>query len=245
MVIRFSKKIVMIIFFISSTIFAQEKFNQLDEKGNKHGPWKGVYEDTKYTKYEGQFEHGKEIGVFNFYDNTKVKKIIATRDFTANDGSCYTIFYNGKFKVSEGKLVNKVYEGEWKFYHLKSDTIMNVENYKKGKLHGTKKVFYNTGLLAEESNYKEGLKEGPYKKVAENGVVLEESNYKNNEYDGPAIFREAAGDKYSTGQYKNGKSVGKWKFYEKGKLVKTENRSEHKRARPKSKNPQTKEKLKN
>jgi antitoxin component YwqK of YwqJK toxin-antitoxin module len=79
----------MIIFFISSTIFAQEKFNQLDEKGNKNGPWKGVYEDTKYTKYEGQFEHGKEIGVFNFYDNTKVKKIIATRDFTANDGSCY------------------------------------------------------------------------------------------------------------------------------------------------------------
>jgi antitoxin component YwqK of YwqJK toxin-antitoxin module len=245
MVIQFSKKIVMIIFFISSTIFAQEKFNQLDEKGNKKGPWKGVYEDTKYTKYEGQFEHGKEIGVFNFYDNTKVKKIIATRDFTANDGSCYTIFYNGKFKVSEGKLVNKVYEGEWKFYHLKSDTIMNIENYKIGKLHGTKKVFYNTGLLAEESNYKEDLKEGPYKKVAENGIVLEESNYKNNEYEGPAIFREAAGDKYSTGQYKNGKSVGKWKFYEKGKLVKTENRSEHKRARPKSKNPQTKEKLKN
>ncbi|HRZ33152.1 MAG TPA: hypothetical protein P5188_12655, partial [Flavobacterium sp.] len=130
MMLRYSRSIFLLIMVISSFSIAYSQNNQLDEKGNKHGPWKGVYEDTKYTKYEGRFEHGKEVGVFNFYDNTKVKKIIATRDFTANDGSCYTIFYNGKFKVSEGKLVNKVYEGEWKFYHLKSDTIMNVENYK-------------------------------------------------------------------------------------------------------------------
>jgi len=76
MVIRFSKKIVMIIFFITSTIFAQEKFNQLDEKGNKHGPWKGVYEDTKYTKYEGQFEHGKEIGVFTTQKSKKSLQLV-------------------------------------------------------------------------------------------------------------------------------------------------------------------------
>ena len=109
--IQFSKKIVSIFFLINSVIFAQGKINQLDDKGNKHGLWKGVYEDTKYPKYEGEFKHGKEVGIFTFYDNTKVKKIVATRDFSANDGSCYTIIFNGKHKVSEGKLVNKVHEG--------------------------------------------------------------------------------------------------------------------------------------
>ena len=169
---------------------------------------------------------------------------MATRDFSANDGSCYTIVFNGKHKVSEGKLVNKVHEGEWKFYHLRSDTIMNLENYKNGKLHGIKKVFYNTGLIAEETNYNNGIKDGPYKKVAENGIVLEESFFKNGQYHGKAIFREAAGGKYTVGEFKNGKSVGIWKFYDKDKLVKEENRSEKKKAKPKTLAGEAKRKVK-
>ncbi|MCB0442790.1 MAG: hypothetical protein KDC50_01930, partial [Flavobacterium sp.] len=237
-------KLIFIFLYFSSSLLAQEKINQLDKEGNKHGIWKGYYDDTKNLKYEGEFDHGKERGVFTFYDNTKVKKIVATRDFSANDGTCYTIIFNGKYKVSEGKLVNKMHEGEWKFYHLRSDTIMNLENYKNGQLHGVKKVFYNTGLIAEESHYENGIKEGPYKKVAENGVILEESFFKNGQYHGQAIFREAAGDKYSTGEYKKGKSVGIWKFYEKGKLVKEENRSEKKKAKPKTALGEAKRKVK-
>lgn len=243
--LTFNFRFIYILLILSQTFLsAQENSNQLDEKGQKNGPWKGYYEGTKNLKYEGNFEHGKEIGVFTFYDNVKVKKIVATRDFSSNDGSCYTIIYNGKYKVSEGKTIDKIQEGEWKLYHLRSDTLMSVENYKKGKLHGTKKVFYNTGLLAEMTTYENGVKNGPYQKVAENGIVMEESNYKNGEYDGPVIFREAAGNQYTKGQYKNGKSVGKWYFYRNDKLIKTENRSEHKRARPQTKKRTSKEKLK-
>lgn len=238
------KNIVFFLLLSQSFLFAQENFNQLDDKGQKHGFWKGYYEDTKNLKYEGTFDHGKEVGQFTFYDNIKSKKIVATRDFSLKDDSCYTIMYNGKYKVSEGKMIDKIHEGEWRFYHLRSDTLMTVENYKKGKLHGIKKVFYNTGLLAELTTYDNGIKDGPYQKVAENGVVMEESTFKNGEYDGPVIFREAAGDRYTKGQYKKGKSTGKWYFYQNGKLYKTENRSEHKRARPQNKNLKTKEKLK-
>jgi antitoxin component YwqK of YwqJK toxin-antitoxin module len=239
------KSIVFLFLLSQSFLFSQEKTNQVDENGNKNGQWKGYYDDSKNLKYEGQFENGKEIGIFTFYDNIKSKKIVATRDFSANDGSSYTIIYNGKFKVSEGKVIDKIHEGEWKFYHLRSDTLMTVENYKKGALHGVKKVFYNTGLLAELTTFENGIKDGPYQKVAENGVVMEESIFKNGEYDGSAIFREAAGDNYTKGQFKNGKSIGKWYFYKNGKVVKTENRSEHKRARPQTKKVRSKEKLKN
>ena len=98
--------LLMLVFF-SQNIVSQTDFNKLDEKGKKHGIWKGFYEESKRPRYEGTFEHGKEIGIFNFYDDTKVKSIIATREFSTKDNSCYTIFYNQKgSKVSEGKVLN-------------------------------------------------------------------------------------------------------------------------------------------
>lgn len=229
---------------LTDTIHSQNNLNQLDSQGKKHGLWKGYYEDTKYLRYEGEFKNGQEIGLFTFYDNTKAKAIIATRDFSKNDGSCYTIFYNGKFKVSEGNVKDKKFEGLWKYYHLKSEVVMTEEHYKSGVLHGSRKVYYNSGALAEEANYVNGKKEGSYKKLAENGVVLEESNFKEGEYHGEALFREANGTDYSTGFYKNGKSVGIWKFYQSGKLVREENKSEKKKAKLKTAAGEAKRKVK-
>ena len=96
-----------------SVISVAQEFNKLDENGKKHGLWKGIYEESQRPRYEGTFEHGKETGMFKFFDDTKAGTVIATREFNSKDNSCYTIFYNQKNnKVSEGKVVNKVYEGE-------------------------------------------------------------------------------------------------------------------------------------
>lgn len=220
--------------FFLNVIFSQE-INQLDEKGKKHGPWKGYYDDTKRLRYEGVFKHGKEIGLFTFYDNTKTSRIIATREFNEKDNAAYTIFYNGKFKVSEGKVVNKEYEGEWKYYHLNSDIIMTKENYSKGKLNGLRTVYYKNGSLAEEAMYKNGKKNGIYKKYAENGVILEESNYKEGEYHGKAIFKDADGKTVAEGEYKSGKSIGIWKYYKNGILEKEINQDKVKKIKLKKK----------
>ena len=198
-----------------------QQINQLDDKGLKHGLWKGVYEESKRPRYEGTFVHGKETGMFKFFDDTKAGTVIATREFNEKDNSCYTIFYNQKgYKVSEGKLINKLFEGEWKYYHLDSDKIMTTEIYVKGKLNGIRKVYYNQGAIAEETNYKDGKKEGLYKKYAENGVVLEESNYKNNEFNGLAVFKDAEGKITAKGMFTNGKKTGIWEFLENDKMVK-------------------------
>jgi antitoxin component YwqK of YwqJK toxin-antitoxin module len=211
-------KHILIFLLISSVSFAQE-FNKLDENGLKQGLWKGIYEESKRPRYEGVFDHGKEVGTFKFFDDTKARTVIATREFNAKDNSCYTIFYNQKNnKVSEGKVVNKKFEGEWKYYHEDSPTIMTLENYVDGKLNGIRKVFYQSGKIAEETIYKSGIKEGPYKRYTENGVIMEETIYKNGDYDGKAIFRESDGQLAGQGLYKNGKKVGMWKILEKGKL---------------------------
>ena len=217
--------------FLSFQNFAQET-NKLDEKGQRHGLWKGIYEESKRPRYEGTFDHGKETGTFKFFDDTKELKVIATRDFSAKDGSAYTTFFDQKGnKVSEGKEVNKLYEGEWKYYHYQSKEIMSTETYVKGKITGVRKVFYKSGKIAEETTYKDGIKNGPYKKYSEKGDVLEESNYKNGEFDGPAIYKDGLGQLVNVGQYKDGKKSGMWKYYENGKFVKEENPNKAKKVK--------------
>lgn len=209
-----------IFLFLLSGVFAlAQDYNKLDENGKKHGLWKGFYEESKRLRYEGTFEHGKEVGLFKFFDDTKAATVIATREFNANDNSCYTTFFNQKNnKVSEGKVVNKQFEGEWKYYHENSPQVMTLEYYANGKLNGVRKVFYKSGVIAEETTYKDGVKEGLYKSYAENGIVLEESNFKNGLYDGMATYRTATNELSAQGVFKKGKKVGVWKILEKGKL---------------------------
>ena len=226
-----NKKIVFVLLVVNVlSIQAQNDFNKLDEKGKKNGLWKGNYEDTKNPKYEGTFEHGKEIGTFTFFDNTKTKTVIATREFNPKDNSAYTIFYDQKKnKVSEGKVVNRLYEGEWKYYHKASKVVMTIENYSNGKLEGLRTVFYPNSKIAEEIHYKKDLKEGPYKRYTESGIIIEESNYKNNEYDGLATFKDPDdGTIVSKGMFLKGKKAGVWQFFNKGKLVKEMNMNDPK-----------------
>lgn len=216
------------VLFCSFSTTAQD-INKLDSQGKKHGIWKGVYAESKRPRYEGTFEHGKEVGTFKFFDDTKAGTVVATREFKP-DGSAYTTFFkDGKFKVSEGKEVNKLYEGEWKYYHENLPDIMTIEHYKSGKLHGKRTVYYRgSGVkgeenIAEESNYANGLREGNYKSYNLKGAVLEDSNYKNGQLDGPAVYNDPQGKLVSRGTFKNGQKVGTWEFYENGKLVKKDN----------------------
>lgn len=212
------------LFLCCQFVFSQTDSNPVDENGKKHGVWKGFYEESGRQRYEGTFEHGKEVGVFNFFDDTKAKSIIATRTFRAKDNSCYTIFYDqNKNIVSEGKEINKMREGQWKYYHKASKSIMTLENYKKGKLEGVRTVYYPSGKIVDETIYKNGLKEGVYKKYSEKGIVLENSFFKNGEYEGEAIYKDPNDLIVAKGKFKNGKKVGKWQFYINGKLESEEN----------------------
>jgi len=63
-------KYLLISLLFSLTLFSQES-NKLDAQGKKEGLWKGIYEESKRPRYEGTFSHGKEIGKFVFFDDTK------------------------------------------------------------------------------------------------------------------------------------------------------------------------------
>ena len=215
-------KIVFLIFSIS--IFSQTDSNKLDANGKKVGLWKGVFEDTKRPRYEGTFDHDKEVGLFKFFDNTQACNLIATREFNTVDNSAYTIFYDvNKNKISEGKVLNKLYEGLWIYYHKSSKVIMTSENYKNGKLDGTKTIHFKSGKVAEISNYKNGVLDGIYIKNDESGVALEESFYVNGELNGITIYRAPDGLVVAKGKFRKGLKVGIWQFFENGKLESEDN----------------------
>ena len=208
---------------LTATAFAQENANKLDENGKKHGLWKGLFDESKRVRYEGTFDHGKETGIFTFYDDTKTHAVVAKRDFSKGSNAAYTTFYNElKNVVSEGNVVDKKLEGKWIYYHNNSKVVMTNEFYKGGKLHGKRSVFYPNGKLAEETEYKNGLMHGLYKKFTDTGVVLENATYVNNEFHGPAIYKNPDGNVISKGVFKKGKKDGYWEFFENGKLVKKE-----------------------
>ena len=159
----------------------------------------------------------------HYFDDTKAGKVIATRDFSSGNNTCYVIMYDRKDnKVSEGLLINKEYEGEWKYYHKESKVVMSSENYKKGKLNGVKKTFYDDGAIAEIQYYVDGKRDGNYKKYGVNEKILEDLNYKNDELHGDATYYDGLGNIILQGQYTEGLKSGVWKTYEKGKLVKEE-----------------------
>lgn len=208
---------------ISTSVYSQDIYNQLDENGLRHGLWKGTHANSKRPRYEGFFNHGIETGVFKYFDDTKAGLLIATRDFSIGNDSCYVKMFDRKSNiVCEGLLVNKFREGEWKIYHKESKIVMTSEYYRKNKLHGIKKIFYDNGSLAEMVNYENGMRNGIYKRIGINGKILEELHYRNNQLDGAASFYDGSGNISISGQYNNGVKSGIWKSYENGKIVKEE-----------------------
>jgi antitoxin component YwqK of YwqJK toxin-antitoxin module len=206
-------------FLMQPFIYGQKTLNQFDNQGNRHGKWIEYFnKNDKLPKFEGEFIHGKETGVFKFYQKGfKQPTAVMTFDPESDTVSAKYLSQNGK-TISEGQIVEKKKIGLWTYFHKNRDKIMMTENYRDGKLHGLKRVFYEDGVLAEEANYNLGELHGNRKLYSVKGVVLEDLTYVNGELHGPAKFYNGKGELMSEGIYKNDKHHGTWRYYENGKL---------------------------
>ncbi|MEM5564634.1 toxin-antitoxin system YwqK family antitoxin [Psychroserpens sp. AS72] len=214
--------------------FAQELVNQFDSAGERHGVWKKYFDKTKQLRYEGQFEHGKEIDTFKFYTLNKGTSVLsATKVFNKENNKAEVKFLSSKGKlISEGKMNGKLYSGKWIYYHNKFKAILSTEFYNdKGKLEGEKLVFYPDGTTAETANYVDGKLNGKSIWYAKNGNVLKEFMYENDELHGICKYYDADGNLQAEGTYRKDLKHGIWNYYKNGKLVETKDHTKR------SKNP--------
>lgn len=216
-----------IFFILFLTVFltdatAQNAVNQFDKEGERHGFWKVNFDQTDQPRYEGTFQHGKEVGLFKFYKLDQAKSVLsATREFVPNSDDILVKFYSSKGKlISEGRMTNKLFVGKWVYYHNKTNGIMTVEHYNdKGQLEGEKVVYYPNGQMAEQSYYTNGKIEGISKVFSEKGVLIKEFTYKNDILHGMSKYYDSDGKMLAEGAYRDDQKHGIWKFYEKGVLT--------------------------
>ncbi|OIQ30667.1 MAG: hypothetical protein BM564_00165 [Bacteroidetes bacterium MedPE-SWsnd-G2] len=228
------QKIFFILFltFICPVLWAQNSKNQFDNSGKRHGYWSKPFPKTEMPRYEGQFDHGKEIGVFKYYKLVNGKSVLsATKSFNANNALSDVKFFSSTGKlISEGRMNGKVYIGKWIFYQNKTDGKLSEEYYNdEGKLEGERTVYYPNKKVAEVVNYKNGIRQGKSSIYAENGVLIKVYYFENDELNGAAKYYDSNSNLVAEGSYKKDKKVGVWKYYEKGKLVKTKDFSAKKK----------------
>jgi antitoxin component YwqK of YwqJK toxin-antitoxin module len=215
------KTLILLISLITAFGFSQD-INQLDANGKRHGIWKKNFENTKQVRYQGAFNHGKEIGLFKFYKLIRLKSVLtATKQFNNANSIAEVIFLSSTGKtISKGKMNGKKYIGEWLYYHDNKKAIMTTENYNdSGNLHGKKQVFYDNGKVAELANFVDGKLEGESVWYSLKSVTLKVFMYQNDELHGVSKIYNMRGELIIDGQYKRGKKTGIWKYFKNGKLV--------------------------
>lgn len=205
--------------FVANSILAQEGINKLDSDGARHGVWRKTYPGSEQIRYEGTFDHGKEVGVFKFYCENCGSQPTAIRTFNDKDHSVWVQYFTKSGKlVSEGKMKGRERVGEWLYYHEKSDVVMTREHYDGGKLHGKQTTYYPDGAVTEEVHYDHGVKMGENLFYSPDGTVIKRLNYKNDQLQGPATYYDAQGKVVIEGFYKDDKKYGLWKYYKNGTL---------------------------
>ncbi|WGD34054.1 toxin-antitoxin system YwqK family antitoxin [Olleya sp. YS] len=213
--------LVLLFILVTSGLVGQE-VNQFDTNGLRHGKWKKNFENTNVVRYEGEFNHGKEIGTFKFYKNIDGKAVLtATKVFDKDTNEAYVTFLasTGK-KISEGKMRGRNYIGKWVIYHKNADQVMTEEFYNnQGKLEGVRNVYYLSGQVAEKAHYKNGLLDGESKWFAENGNLIKSINYKADKFHGAYKTYNKDGIIATEGHYRDDVKCCVWKRYKKGELV--------------------------
>tara|TARA_R100000935_G_scaffold21876_4_gene40525 strand:+ start:76640 stop:77332 length:693 start_codon:yes stop_codon:yes gene_type:complete len=208
----------LITFISANTVIAQE-VNKFDDAGERHGVWKKYYPNTKQLRYEGEFDHGKEIGTFKFYCEECGDKPTTIKEFKANNAIAKVTYYTIKGKVvSEGQMKGKDRIGEWVYFQKKSNAIMSKEVYVAGELEGVQTTYYPDGKVTEEITFVKGIKQGDNLYYSPEGVLLKKLIYHDDKLHGPAEYYDANGNVTIKGYYKNGKKHGLWQYFKDGKV---------------------------
>jgi antitoxin component YwqK of YwqJK toxin-antitoxin module len=208
---------------ILTSALAQKSVNQFDKNSKRHGLWTKNYDKTDQKRYEGVFEHGKEIDSFKYYTLSEGKSVLsAVKVFNKkNHLADVTFFASDKKVISKGKMDGRKYIGKWIFYHKNSTAPMIRETYNDvGLLQGERFVYYENGVVAEKALYQNGKLNGEAKWLNENDTLLRLSNYKDDELNGYSMNYDANGTIVSEGNYINDQKKGVWSYYENGEISK-------------------------
>ena len=227
--------LIFFVFYFVAENSNSQSINKFNATNQRTGIWKKYYSNNR-IRYVGQFENGKEVGVFKFYDMSSSNHPVIIKTFFKDSDSLFVQFYSLDGIINtEGIIRGRKRVGNWKYFY-KNGTVMSEENYINGSLNGEQVIFYPDGQVTESTLYKEGLLDGFTSKFSSKGVLIEKVCYKEGEPNGLAKYFELNGNLKETGYYKEGKRVGEWEYYMDGEIVADDEKKKNKATFTKEKN---------
>ncbi len=113
--------------------------------------------------------------------------------------------------------------GKHIFFEADGDTTL-WEVYQNGKLHGTKRTYYDDSKIHKEIDYKLGLMDGYFKVYNPDGIIIEELKYKEGKKDDDAKYYYDDGTLLRTETWTMGVQSGPFKtFFYNGDVQVSEN----------------------
>ena len=222
--------------------FAQDSINITDKNGLKQGLWE---EKIGALTQRGTYTNDQKDGAWATYPPDAPPSIIETYKNGIKNGITVTFDQRRPFLVSEKWFRNGLLDGRCKDYD-RNGKVTTDAMYRKGQLHGNRKIYYENSRPQEEANFINNERDGITKWYNETGDIIAEYNYKKGTFEGvqktyyPAkgiqsettylnnklegVYKEyyENGAIKQEGNYKNGLKDGDWKdFDEQGKLLKT------------------------
>jgi antitoxin component YwqK of YwqJK toxin-antitoxin module len=197
-----------------ATCQSTEEINKTDQLGRKQGHWIKKYQNGNLL-YDGIFRDNHPVGEFKRYNEDKTLKSVLVYSPDGNEVDA-TIYHPNGFIASQGKYINQLKEGKWKFYtmYLKEHLICE-EAYSKNLRNGLSVKFYPDNTVAEKTNYVNGRKEGEWLQYHENGKLFLKTSYSGDKLNGKFEVWYDDGKPQISGAYKNNLRDGTWRIYKK------------------------------
>lgn len=186
--------------------------NCKDPHGMKQGTWIKKY-PSGLIQYEGYFRDDHPVGEFKRYYEDQILKSVL---IYSNDGkeASATIYHPNGFISSQGKYINQMKEGRWKYFSSSvNGCLIQEEEYTKNLRNGLSLKFFPDSTLAEKINFINDLREGEWLQYYASGKIFLKSFYSGGLLNGKfEVWFENGKIEYS-GYYKNNLRNGRWSIF--------------------------------
>ncbi len=196
---------------ISSLAICQTEgdINKTDQLGKKQGVWIKKY-PSGTVQYEGTFKDDHPVGEFKrYYENHNLKSVlIYSEDGRKADA---TIYHSNGFISLQGKYMDQLKEGQWKFYsEMTNGYLISEEEYTGNIRNGASIKYFPDGTVAEHVMYINDKMDGEGLQYYESGKIFLRSYYNKGILNGKLEVWFENGQPHYSGFYKNNLREGKW-----------------------------------
>ncbi len=202
----------LMLFFFSSPLIADQALNQTDSEGRKQGRWVTRYPGGS-VMYEGYFRDDRPEGEFKrFYENGTMKSVM----LFSNNGmdAIATLYYENGFVASKGKYINQLKEGKWQFFSMLTEGILvSEEEFRLNLRNGTTVKYYPDGTVAEKISYSNDIKNGEWLKFYPDGSPGLKAWYQMGRINGKFESYFENGKLQFSGYYLSDLKDGEWKIF--------------------------------